>query len=322
MSIPDNAEAIFNGLVAGGLSPVAASGVLGNIEAESGGDLNSQGDGGGGLLGYTPISSAPPGGAPGGPIAGQISAAIAYIQNSYPGGVAALNSISSASQAGSSFAQLGERCLDCGSTPGASTAQLPIRAQNATDVYNAYLAGTLGSPTQGTAPSGGSGTQASTPPAATGTFASDKTPLGGAGNVLQELDGMLNPTGGGILHQISTGFTSDMASMLEMMVSRGIFTIGFAAIAYLGIKTLINKPTSINEIQDKAKGMLSPGNTEDNVENVDNESSTETSSEVDDNPLSENTSSTVLDDNPLAGSTGEGLGGALDGAIGDAAAFI
>lgn len=154
MSIAANAEAIFQGLTGGGLSPVAASGVLGNIEAESGGDLNSVGSGGGGLLGYTPISSAPPGGAPGSPLSAQISAALAYIQNSYPGGIAHLNSITDPEQAGESFAQYGERCAACTNYNGAGFGQLPIRGANAQQVFAAFEAGTLGSAGTGAPASG------------------------------------------------------------------------------------------------------------------------------------------------------------------------
>lgn len=145
MSLPDNAAAIFQGLLGGGLTPVAASGVLGNIEAESGGNLDSVGDGGGGLLGYTPISSAPAGGAPGSSLSDQISAVLAYITNSYPGGVSQLDSFTTPTAAGESFAQYGERCAACGYQDG--TSQLAVRGSNAQEVYNAYQTGSLGSGT-------------------------------------------------------------------------------------------------------------------------------------------------------------------------------
>lgn len=154
MTIAANAEAIFQGLTSGGLTPVAAAGVLGNIEAESGGDLDSVGSGGGGLLGYTPISSAPPGGAPGQPLSAQISAALAYIQNSYPGGIAQLDSFTDPNAAGQSFAQYGERCAACTNYDGAGYGQLPIRGANAQEVYNAYESGSLGAAGTGSVPSG------------------------------------------------------------------------------------------------------------------------------------------------------------------------
>lgn len=151
MAVPANAQEIFNGLVKGGLTPVAASAVLGNIQNESGGDYNSGNLQAGGLIGFTqPVPPGlPPGWKPGSPPAAQIAAVVWWVQNEYPGGVSALNKINDPNAAGQSFARLGERCLQCGSTPGASTAQLGPRGQNAVDVYNAYKSGSLGHPTQG-----------------------------------------------------------------------------------------------------------------------------------------------------------------------------
>jgi hypothetical protein len=161
MSVPQNAAEIFAGLLAGGLTPIAAAGVLGNIEAESGGSLNSVGSGGCGLLGYTPCSSAPPGGAvqasgvnPS--VAVQASAAVTYVSNSYPGGILALNAFTDPGAAGASFAKLGERCAECGGPGSTGSSQLAPRSQNAADVYAAYKAGTLGQPSQGTAASSSS----------------------------------------------------------------------------------------------------------------------------------------------------------------------
>lgn len=245
MTIPANAEALFTGLVQGGLTPVAASGVLGNIEAESGGDLNSVGDGGGGLLGYTPISSAPPGGAPGSPIGQQITAAIAYIQADYPGGISALNAILDPGTAGSDFAHYGERCAACGYQDGSG--QLAIRAQNAVDVYTAFQQGTLGSPTQGNA-GGTSGTAAATP----ASTVAARTALGGSGNILQYIDVLLNPSGGGFITQLTTLGASDAIAAVRMLVFRGMFSIAFGAIAFIGLKALTspgqnNKGPSVSD---------------------------------------------------------------------------
>lgn len=175
MALPANATAIMDGLIADGLTPVAAAGILGNVEAESGGDLNSVGSGGGGLIGYTPISSAPAGGAPGQPIGAQISAIVAYIQRSYPGGVQQLDAFTDPEAAGESFAQYGERCAACGYQDG--TSQLAIRGANAQEAYQAYQSGTLGSAQQGSIDTMAGAGAAQTTASETGT-ALLQTPIG------------------------------------------------------------------------------------------------------------------------------------------------
>jgi hypothetical protein len=53
--LPDNYATIVTFLVAHGYSDNAAAGVAGNIYQESHGDPESEGDGGGGLIGWTPL---------------------------------------------------------------------------------------------------------------------------------------------------------------------------------------------------------------------------------------------------------------------------
>jgi Phage tail lysozyme len=55
--VPENYAAIVDFLVAHGYSDNAAAGIAGNIYQESGGNPESGGDGGGGLIGWTPLPS-------------------------------------------------------------------------------------------------------------------------------------------------------------------------------------------------------------------------------------------------------------------------
>lgn len=69
MPVPQNAKAIYGFLTAAGLSANAAAGILGNMAQESGGNPESVGTGGGGLIGWTPL--------PGGFVTGNSSADLA-----------------------------------------------------------------------------------------------------------------------------------------------------------------------------------------------------------------------------------------------------
>jgi hypothetical protein len=53
--VPENYATIVTFLVAHGYSDNAAAGIAGNIYQESHGDPESEGDGGGGLIGWTPL---------------------------------------------------------------------------------------------------------------------------------------------------------------------------------------------------------------------------------------------------------------------------
>jgi hypothetical protein len=74
-----------------------------------------------------------------------------------------------------------------------------------------------------------------------GSGAAAKPPIGGSGNILQELDGWLNPSGGSTIDQWASLGTSDIAAAIEQLVARGIFVMIFAGIAYLGVKTFLSK---------------------------------------------------------------------------------
>jgi hypothetical protein len=143
--VPANVSALMSGLMVLGLTRVGAAGITGNIEAESGGALNSVGSGGCGLIGYTPCGSAPPGGAvsvsgPNPSLMQQLGAVIMYTNANYPGGVGGMNSFGDPGAAGASYAQFAERCAECG--PGGS--QLGVRAGNAIAAYGSFDKGGVG----------------------------------------------------------------------------------------------------------------------------------------------------------------------------------
>jgi len=55
--LPQNVTAIVNFMLANGYSDNAAAGIAGNMYQESGGNPEAVGDGGGGLIGFTPLPS-------------------------------------------------------------------------------------------------------------------------------------------------------------------------------------------------------------------------------------------------------------------------
>lgn len=78
--VPANDAAIVSFLVAHGYTGIAAAGIAGNIFQESGGNPESVGSGGGGLIGFTPL---PPGYVTGNPAADlqtQLNAVLTYNQ--------------------------------------------------------------------------------------------------------------------------------------------------------------------------------------------------------------------------------------------------
>lgn len=60
----------------------------------------------------------------------------------------------------------------------------------------------------------------------------------GASGVFQELNDLLNPSGGNLLTQITSLGTSDLAAIVETVFFRGIFAVGFLLVTYAGIKSL------------------------------------------------------------------------------------
>lgn len=80
----------------------------------------------------------------------------------------------------------------------------------------------------------GGGADAATP---TNNVAA-RSPLGGSGSVLQEIDALLNPSGGGFLTQLTTLGASDAVAAVRMLAFRSTFALAFVYIAYLGVKAL------------------------------------------------------------------------------------
>ena len=93
-----NAEAIYKGLLAMGLSPNAAAGVAGNIYQESHGNPGSGNSAGGGLFGETTANG---GSASGGSLSEQLTALAHYIAAN--GSVADINAHASTPQAAADY---------------------------------------------------------------------------------------------------------------------------------------------------------------------------------------------------------------------------
>lgn len=94
----DNAEAIYKGLLAMGLTPNAAAGVAGNIYQESHGNPSSASGAGGGLFGETVANG---GSTTGGSLSEQLSALSKYIATN--GSVADINAHASSPQAAAAY---------------------------------------------------------------------------------------------------------------------------------------------------------------------------------------------------------------------------
>jgi Phage tail lysozyme len=78
--LPANYGTIVTFLVANGYTPVAAAGIAGNIYQESGGDPESVGTGGGGLIGWTPLPAGFVTGNPQADLQTQLQALLTYNQ--------------------------------------------------------------------------------------------------------------------------------------------------------------------------------------------------------------------------------------------------
>jgi Phage tail lysozyme len=96
--LPANYATIVNFLVGHGYTAIAAAGIAGNIYQESGGNPESEGDGGGGLIGWTPL--------PSGYVTGNVSAdlqtqlnAILAFNDIWAAYIPALNAASSPAEA-------------------------------------------------------------------------------------------------------------------------------------------------------------------------------------------------------------------------------
>ena len=78
--LPDNVTAIVSFLLANGYSDNAAAGIAGNMYQESKGDPESEGMGGGGLIGFTPLPAGYVTGNPAADLQTQLNAVLTYNQ--------------------------------------------------------------------------------------------------------------------------------------------------------------------------------------------------------------------------------------------------
>jgi LysM repeat protein len=96
--LPQNYATIVSFLTAHGYTGLAAAGIAGNIFQESGGNPESVGSGGGGLIGFTPLPSGLVTGDPSADLQAQLEAILSYNQQ-WSAYVPALNAAASAVQA-------------------------------------------------------------------------------------------------------------------------------------------------------------------------------------------------------------------------------
>jgi hypothetical protein len=96
--LPENYATIVDFLVAHGYTDFAAAGIAGNIFQESKGNPESVGDGGGGLIGWTPLPSGFVTGSPAADLQTQLTALLTYNQG-WSQFLPALNAATSATQA-------------------------------------------------------------------------------------------------------------------------------------------------------------------------------------------------------------------------------
>jgi Phage tail lysozyme len=76
--LPANYAAIMTFLTSHGYTGNAAAGIAGNIDQESGGNPESEGDGGGGLIGWTPLPAGYVTGSPSADLQTQLAAILAF----------------------------------------------------------------------------------------------------------------------------------------------------------------------------------------------------------------------------------------------------
>jgi hypothetical protein len=96
--LPENYPAIVNFLTAHGYTGLAAAGIAGNMYQESDGNPESEGDGGGGLIGWTPLPDGFVTGNPAADLQTQLEAVLTYNQG-WAQDIPALNAATSAAQA-------------------------------------------------------------------------------------------------------------------------------------------------------------------------------------------------------------------------------
>jgi hypothetical protein len=114
--LPDNVTAIVSFLLANGYSDNAAAGIAGNMYQESKGDPESEGMGGGGLIGFTPLPAGYVTGNPATDLQTQLNAVLTYNQG-WASYLPALNAAASPADAASIYVTDFERA----GIPAAST---------------------------------------------------------------------------------------------------------------------------------------------------------------------------------------------------------
>jgi hypothetical protein len=114
--LPDNVTAIVGFLLAHGYSDNAAAGIAGNMYQESKGDPESEGMGGGGLIGFTPLPAGYVTGNPATDLQTQLNAVLTFNQG-WASYLPALNAAASPADAASIYVTDFERA----GIPAAST---------------------------------------------------------------------------------------------------------------------------------------------------------------------------------------------------------
>lgn len=107
--------------------------------------------------------------------------------------------------------------------------------EGATNLASAGLAGPVSSSSLSQDAASGPNQGGSTSGSSSTTSATTDT---GASGIFQDLNDLLNPSGGSLITQLSSLGTSDIAALVETVFVRGIFAIGFVLITYAAIKTL------------------------------------------------------------------------------------
>jgi hypothetical protein len=121
--LPENYAAIVNFLTAHGYTGLAAAGIAGNIYQESGGNPESVGDGGGGLIGWTPLPAGYVTGNPSADLQTQLQALLTFNQQ-WSQFIPELNAATSAAAAADIYVQDFERA----GVPAAGTREAAAEA--------------------------------------------------------------------------------------------------------------------------------------------------------------------------------------------------
>lgn len=120
-----------------------------------------------------------------------------------------------------------------------------IESGGGVDVVNQALgSGTDsgGATTSGSAASGSSNTSA-------GSGSANAIKLDGIAGVMQSVNDLMNPPSIGTWATITSLGTANVTEVIELLVTRVVFTIGFLALAYVGVKQITGGGGSSNVIQ-------------------------------------------------------------------------